>query len=298
MRGVKTLLLLWLSLFSLSGFGQQSNTGAVNFRYVVQNPKFYGDEARGWFEMFNLEDSAVQRRINDTLRKAFNEKIHVQPVSPIKPLLQLPDLNREGFTRYAFPLPGERQGVLEFNDKDSIQYFTQRQLPQGGGTHLMYFRPLIAPGKMAYIQIDTGRGLVGGGAIELTFSLVTGNVMPQANHVRLHPEKKKELYDQLYYMANQELQNNTTPEYRRCRITRDSRELNTDSVMISSQVLIYQLSGMYVDSPPGFIGKVYPLKCPPDVTFSASIYVSLPLAASVPFLDQKEWAALLESYKY
>jgi hypothetical protein len=98
-------------------------------------------------------------------------------------------------------------------------------------------------------------------------------------------------------MADYELQNNTTKEYRPCRILRDSSQYGTDTAIITSQVIMFCLSGVYLDSPPRLFGRFYPLKCPPEVTFSASMFVSLDIPSAIRFLDPQEWQALLHTYE-
>ncbi len=196
LNAMKRILFLLLIL-SLSLQIRAQKTDTVRFVYVVQNPLFYGQDARSWFEMEGLKDKSVQKQINDTLRKAFFKKTEFDSAIQYA-TLRGDKKTPKGFTDFTF-FNGQTygNGWIRFKNSDSLVRLTDADGYYGSGKNIGGFAQEIADGTLAWIGIHTTRfmneGMESERSINLSFDLRTGQSLPSQFIVRIDPAKRPEL---------------------------------------------------------------------------------------------------------
>jgi hypothetical protein len=203
------------------------------FHYVLQNPKYYGIEnARAWFEISGLKDKVVQKRINDTLRSLFYEKTLFTD-KDITGATTRRNEPGKGFTDYTF-FNGTTygNGWIRFKDSDSLLRLEKADGYYGGGMCMYEFMQSVALGKMAYINISMAKGK---GEIRLSFSLITGHIIPSEYTIHIDPSKKDSL-DKVLNASAEIARTAQTGTIHNCRML-DAAVL-PDSFQVSSIYLI------------------------------------------------------------
>ncbi len=247
MRGIVTSLFLVFGILLPA-----KNIDSTRFYYVVQNPAFYGVEnARAWFEISGIKDEKVQRKINDTLKKIFFEKTLFTLGSGGT---TQGDTLLAGHTTYTY-FNGQTfgDGWIRFKDSDSLLFLLEADGYYGGGMCLSGFWQHIAPGKLGFLSIDPTRK----NGSQLTFSLVTGNIIPNTFYVKLRTDLRDSVERTLFTRAEgsiNEVQNGLS----NCRII-EPLPL-TDSVMIGTSMLIKWYTNT-MDENQGLIYRNYKMKC-------------------------------------
>lgn len=196
---LKTMRSIFLLLALMPLLATATIKDTTKVYYVLQNPKFYGlENARAWFEIHGLKNSLAEQKINDTLRKIFNEKT-LFTEGGFGATLQ-DDQAPKGYKDYYFNnghTYGE--GYVRFKESDSLLRITEADGYYGAGMNLEGFNTRIAEEKMLWIQISRAQNFSNSG--DYFFSLTTGEVMPPKFYVLLAPEKKDSLSKLLYAMA-------------------------------------------------------------------------------------------------
>lgn len=288
-------MLFLICYLTFSGLVQAQKNENVRFYYVLQNPKMFGtDSARAWFEIAGMKDKVVQAKINDTLRKSFYATTNFRDNGPVRGGVgwtPTPPFH----TDYTFNnMSTYGHGWVRFKDRDSLLRLTEADGYYGSGVNLIGFTTAIAQGKIAYIYIQCGSSYRPSTPNEFTFSLITGNCLPNKFYIRLDPTKKDSLENLLFRGIVYE----PYPKPVGCHDCKFVRaEPLSDSVVIAAKDLIawFDHSEQHIL----LISQNFRISClmgnNEERTHTTSNY--LRIQESIPFLRYDEWTAVQEIYK-
>ena len=194
------MIRLLIIITMLPFFVKASDKDSAEIFYVLQNPKYFGIEnARAWFEIAGLKNKKAEKKVNDTLKKIFNEKTLFIDDGDFGATLQN-EKAPKGYKDYYFNnghTYGE--GYVRFKEIDSLLRLTEADGYFGAGMNLENFYVDIVQGKMFWLKINRSQGFTNSG--DYFFSLVTGEIMPTSFKVLIAPEKKDSLSRLLYSRA-------------------------------------------------------------------------------------------------
>lgn len=211
LRPIFFLLVSWSPLLVAA----QSDT--VRVYYNIENPRFFGAEARSFFSVNGLSDKALEKKVNDSIKDWFYEKASLALCRP----------GDAGLQERPYPTPTQRKykcanpcaigaGYVLITQSDSVSKYSAKEVfpTENAGVAVCAINAQVVNNKLVYIGVTGGKH-DGAQNKEVFFDLRTGRRVSSDTRIRWKAEKK----DSLFRAVQNHIQREKANDCSSCMVT-------------------------------------------------------------------------------